>query len=131
MLEGGEVDILECRQELVAEGEVNVTKILVLRTLIRVISDDIFLVKGRCPHQNSGRSTGVGWADKRELADERVLCYHQDDPKVAFLAPSAGTLDRCHVRSEETMRVLDGHLVQFTQILGEGWGREAVNDGID
>ena len=37
--------------------------------------------------------TGVDQADEWVSGDESVLSHRQDDPKVAFLAPAAETLD--------------------------------------
>ena len=66
---------------------------VVLSPLLCVISDELLLIEGVCPSQNGGRLTGVGQSDEGDLADKRALCCHQDEPKVAVLAPSTGTLD--------------------------------------
>ena len=47
-LEGGEVGVLKCYQELITECGVDVTTIVVLTTLICVLPDDFLLVKGGC-----------------------------------------------------------------------------------
>ena len=49
---------------------------------------------------------------------------------MAILAPAIGTLDLRCVRGEETMQGLDGAVVWFNWLLGEGWGREAVGNGV-
>ena len=116
---------------MVAEGGVNITTLVVLSPLLRVLSYAILLVKGGCPRKNGGSLTGVGWADKGDLADERILSHNQNDPKVAIMSPSTETLDQRHIRGEETMDVLDGHVVQFTWLLGDGWVQEAINNGVD
>ena len=69
--------------------------------------------------------------DKGDLDDERVLRRHWDKPKVAVIAPSTVTINQCHVRGEDMMDVSDGSLVRYPRILREGWGREAVNDGVE
>ena len=69
--------------------------------------------------------------DKGNWSDESVLHFHQDNPKVDVLAPSVGTLDQCRGLSEEAMRVSDGRILQFPWLLGESWGREYVNCGVD
>ena len=93
VLEGGEVCALKCRDELIAEGSVDITIFVVFSTLFCVLSDEHLLVKGGFQRRGGGRLTGVGRADEGELTDERVLCHRQDDPEVAVLAPNAGTLD--------------------------------------
>ena len=50
---------------------------------------------------------------------------------MAVLAPAAGNLNQCHVDSEETVGVSDRSVCRFSQMLGEGWGWEAVGDGVD
>ena len=57
-----------------------------------------------------------------DLDDERLFCCRQDEPEVAVLAPSVGTLDKRRVCGEETMRVSDGLVVRFPQLLGGGLG---------
>ena len=49
--------------------------------------------------------TGVGRADKGDLADKILLCCRQDDPEVDIMAPDVGTLNRRCVHSEETVHV--------------------------
>ena len=66
---------------------------------------------------------------KRDLAEKRLLRLHQD-PEVAVLTPSAGTLDQFLICGEDTMRVSDGRVVRFPCLLRWGWGQEAANDGV-
>ena len=75
------------------EVGVNFTTLVILSPLFIVFSDELLIVKAVCPRRNGERPTRVNQADKRDLADERILRRHQDEPKVAVLAPSAGTLD--------------------------------------
>ena len=98
MLEGGEVGVLKGRQDLVVGGDVNVTKKFVLLPLFRVLLDELLLAKGGCPCRNVVRSTRVGWADKGDLDDERVLCLYQDDPEVFFfpLYRDSRSMSRLH-----------------------------------
>ena len=62
-------------------------------TLLCGLSDEIIRVKGVCPRQNGGLSNRVGWAEEREFSDKLVLRRRQDEPEVAVLESSAGTLD--------------------------------------
>ena len=112
------------------EGNVNVTTLVVLSTMFRMLSDEFLFIKGGCPCGDGGCSAGVGWADEEYLADERVFRRCQDNPKVSVLSPPIGTLVQRCVHSEETMGASNGHLVRFTRLLGEGWVRGSVNDGI-
>ena len=75
--------------------------------------------------------TGDSRADKWELDDERILHRCQDNPKVAVLAPSMGTLNQRRVYGEDKMRVLDGRVVWFTQLLGKCWGLESIYNGVN
>ena len=93
MLEGGNVGVLEFRQELVAEGGVDVTTLVVLLPLFRVLSYELLLVEGGFPRKNGGHSTGVSRADEGDLADKRILRCRQENPKMAVLSPSVGTFD--------------------------------------
>ena len=120
IIEGREVRALKYREEMVAEGSVDVTTLVVLLTLLCVIVDERLLVEGGCPLRDGGRSTRVGWADKGDLTDERVLCRCQDDTKVAVLVLSLGTLDQRQVCGEETVCVLYGRLFRFPWMIGEG-----------
>ena len=65
------------------------------------------------------------------MAYKSILIRRQDDLEVAVLAPTVRNIDLRLVFCEETMIVLDGAINLFTQIRGEGWGKEAVGDGID
>ena len=96
-----------------------------------MLSYEILLVKGGFPSWDDGHSTGVNWEDKRDWFNNHVLCRHQDEPKVPVLAPSTGTLNRCHIFGKETMSVLDGRVVWFKRMIGEGWVQEAVVNGVD
>ena len=131
VIEGGELGVLKFSQQLIAEYGFDVATLVILTTFLRVLSDELLLVEGGCPRRDGGRSTGVGQADEGGLNEERALRRRQDDPKVAVLTPSVGTLNRRRICSEETMRISDGHVVRFLWMLGEGWGREAVYDGVD
>ena len=82
------------------EVGVDVTTLVILLPLFRVFLDELLLVKAVCPRRNGERPTRVNQADKGDLADERILLRHQDEPKVAVLSPSAGTLDLRGVCSE-------------------------------
>ena len=128
-LEGGAVGVLECSQQLIAGCGVDVSTLIVLTTLIRVLSDNLLLVEGLCTHRDGGNSTGVVRADKGGLDDRRILHCRQYDPKVAVLVPSAETLDRRRVLGGDTMRVSDGYIVRFPRLLGGGWAWESVYDG--
>ena len=103
------------------ERSINFSTLLKLTTLLYVLSDELLLVEEVCLFWGSGRYTGVGMSDEGNWADERVLNFHQDNPKVNVLAPSVGTLDQCLGLSEETMRVSDGRILQFPWLLGESW----------
>ena len=105
--------------------------LIVLLPLLRVIYDYLRLLEGGCPFRNCGHSTEVGRADEGDLADERVLRCHQDDTEVDVMYPSAGTPDQRRVSGEETTGVSYGIVVNFTWLLGEGSGREAVDYVID
>ena len=99
--------------------------------LFCVLLDEPIIVKGGYTIQKGGRSNRSGRADKEELSDERVLRCNKDNTEVDILAPSAETLNWHRVLGEENMDALDGHIVRFTRLLGEGWVQEAVDDGVD
>ena len=84
------------------EGSVNVTTSVVFLALFGVLAEERFLVKGDCPRRDAGC----------------VMCYREDDPEVAGLAPSAGTLDRRRVGGEETVSVSDQSMGRFSWMLG-------------
>ena len=88
--------------------------------MLLVIPYKFLLVEGGCPLRDSGRSTGVGRAEKGDWYDERLLRYRHDELEVAVLASSVGTLDLHHVFGEEMISILDGRVVWFTCLLGEG-----------
>ena len=69
--------------------------------------------------------------DEGDLAKEVLLSCHQDEPEVAVLSLAVGTINRHSVHGEKTMGVLNGHVVRFPWMLGEGGGWEAVSNGID
>ena len=114
---------------MISEYGVNVLTLVVLKTLLHVLQDEFLLFEGGFPRRDGWRSNGVGWPDEGDWADERVFRLRQDDPKVDILAPSSGNLNQCRVIGEEMMSVLDGWIVRFTRLLGEGWGWEATTDG--
>ena len=62
--------------------------------------------------------TGVGWVDEGDLAGNCVLRHYQEEPEVVVLELSTGNLDQRHVRSEETMYVLDERIVRFPRLIG-------------
>ena len=93
VLQGGEVCDLKCREELIPEVSVNVTIFVVLLTRFSVLAEERLLVEGCCPRQDMGCATGVSQADERVSEDEDVLGRRQDKTKLAFLAPSTGTLN--------------------------------------
>ena len=84
-----------------------------------MLAEELLLVEGIFPHRDSGCATWLGQADEWFSVDKGVLCRCEDKPKVAVLAPSAGTLDRRRVRSEEMMGVLDRAVAWFSLMLGE------------
>ena len=57
-----------------------------------ILEYHLLVEEGRL-RQDVGCTSGIGRADEWDLGDEGVLSRHQDDPKVAVLDPSAGTLD--------------------------------------
>ena len=116
---------------MVAEGSVDVVTLVVLSTLFGVIVDERLLVKGGCTHRDGGRLNGVSWAYEGDLNDKRVLCRCQDEPELSVLESSTGTLNWRRVCGEETVCVSDGRVVWFLQLVGEGWGQEAVGDSVD
>ena len=118
MLEGEELRFLKGSEELVSGGSVKVMTLVILSTLFCVLSYERIRVKRGCPCWDGWLSTGFGLADKRDLADERVLYCRQENPEVAVLALYAGTLDRNHVHCDERMSVLDGRVVRFPRMLG-------------
>ena len=75
------------------EGRINVTTFVVLSTMFSVLTKEHLLVKGGCPHRDVGCATGVGLSNKWDSGDEGILIRRQDDPEVAVLAPSTGTLN--------------------------------------
>ena len=99
MLDGGEVSILEGRYELVAEGGVNVTTLVLLLPLFHVLLGEILLVEGGFPRFNIGSFNWAGWEDEGGFSGERVLSCCRDNPEVVVLAPSVGTLDGRRVQS--------------------------------
>ena len=101
-------------------GRVDVTTFFIFSPLFLVLYDELLLIERGCLCRNGGCLNGVSRAEKGDLDDNRVWHFRQDEPQAAFLSPSAGTLDRRRVCSEETMVVLNGHVVRFPQLLGEG-----------
>ena len=96
VLEGVEVYVLKCREEIILEGSVVVMTFVVLSTLFGVLVEEQLLVEGVCPCWDYVCVIGVGWADEWVLGDEGVLSSRKDNTEVAVLAPAAGTLDqRC------------------------------------
>ena len=93
VLEGGNVCVLKCREELISEGSINVITFVVLSTLFGVLAEERLLIEGVFPHQGVGCATGVGQADEWVLGDKGVMSLFQDDPKVAYLALAVKTLD--------------------------------------
>ena len=75
--------------------------------------------------------TRVGWLDERDLAEEVVLRCHQDEPEVSVLSLAVGTLNRHRFHGDKTIGVLNGHVVRFLRMLGEGGGWEAASNGIN
>ena len=116
---------------MVSDISVDITTLFVLLAMFCVLADERLLVKGGCPLQDGGRSTGISHTDEGYLTDERVLCHCQNDPKVAVMEPSTGNLDRRRVCGEEMVCVSDVRVVRFPWLLWERWGREAVSDGVD
>ena len=96
-----------------------------------VISDERLLVEGGCQRQDDGCVTWVGPADEGVTGDEGILWFREDKPKVAILAPAAGTLDWRRVGGEETVSVSNRFVGRFSCLRGEFWGREAAGDGVD
>ena len=93
VLEGGEVNVLGHLEELVVEGRVNVTTFVVLSTLFGVLAEERLLVKEGCPLRDAGCATWIGWSDEGISGDKSVICCREDEPGVAVLAPTMGTLD--------------------------------------
>ena len=96
-----------------------------------MLAEERLLVKGGCSLRDTGCATWFGRADEGVSGDKGLLCCREDNPKVSVLAPAEGTLNQCHVDGEETVGVLDRSVGRFSQMLGEGWGWEAVGDGVD
>ena len=96
-LEGGDVCVLKCREELITEGSINVTAFVVLLTLFGMLADERLLVERGCPCQDTGCETGISNMDEWVLGDEELLSSCKDNNKVAVLAPATGTLDRRRV----------------------------------
>ena len=69
-------------------------------TLFRVLLYEFLIIEWGFPRQDGGKSTGIGQAKKIDLDGERVLCCHQDKPKVAVMVPYMGNLDLRRVCSE-------------------------------
>ena len=92
MLEGEEVSVLKVYQRLAAEVGVDVTVLFVLSPLFRVLLDELILVEGDFPRWNGGRSTRVGWVDREEFSNKHAFRRHQNETKVAVLAPYAVNL---------------------------------------
>ena len=131
VLEGQEVSVVKRLQRLVAECSINITIFIILSTLLGVLAEERLLVEGGCPRRDGRRATEVGRAYEGDLADNGVLSHCQDEPEMAVLAPTAGTIDQRRVCGEETMSVSNGRVDQFHRLIGEGWGQEAVGDGVD
>ena len=113
------------------EGGVHISTLFVLKMVFLVLPEEFLLFGGEFPYQDDGCSTGVGWPDKGGQTDKRKLNFCQDESMVAVMAPSMGTLDQLRVLGEETMGVLDGSVVQFPWLLGEGREQESVNYGVN
>ena len=99
--------------------------------LFGVLAEERLIVEGGFPLQDMGCATGVGRANGWVSVEKGVLSRRQADPEVAVLAPAEGNIDRCQVRGDETIRVSDGAVARFPQLLGEGWGHEVVGNGVD
>ena len=121
VIKRGEVHVLKGLDELVAEGIINVTTLIILSMLLCVISDELLIVKGGCIRRDGGRLARVGHSNEGDLTYKPVLYRCQDDPKVAVLAPSVRNLNRHQICGEETIGVSDGSVVRFPRMLGEGW----------
>ena len=67
--------------------------LVVLATFLCMLPDEFIIIKGGCPCQDGGCSTGFGLAEEGGWSDERVLRRSQDNHKVDVLASSGGTLD--------------------------------------
>ena len=89
VLQGGEVCVLKCCEELISESSVNVKTFFVLSTLFGVLEEERLLVEGGCPRRDVGCATGASWADKWVSGGKGVLSSRQDKPKVAVLGPAA------------------------------------------
>ena len=103
----------------------------VLLTLFGVLAEERLLVGGYFSRRDGWRATRVVQEDEGDLADSGILSRLQDEPDVAILVPAAGTLGRRRVCSEEMVHVSDRRVIRFPWIIGEGWWREAVVDGVD
>ena len=70
---------------------------VVLSTLFGIIVEERLLVEGGHQQRDVGCTNGVGRWDEWDLGDKGVLSHCQDEPKVAVLNPTTGTLDQCCV----------------------------------
>ena len=68
--------------------------IVVLSTLFGVLAEERLLVKGGCPRWDVGCATGVGRADEWVSVYKGVLSCCQENPKVAVLPLTMGTLNQ-------------------------------------
>ena len=93
IIEGDELCVFKFCEELITEDSVNITTSVVLSTLFGILAEECLLVRGGCPRWDAGCATGVGRVYYWVSVDEGVFFSRKDEPKVAVLAPSTGTLD--------------------------------------
>ena len=76
------------------DGSVDVTTVVALSTLFGMLTEDCLLVEGGCTHRDVGCATGVGQLEKWESGYKGVLSRRQENPKVAVLPLTMGTLNQ-------------------------------------